>query len=124
MIDRPQLLMASLALTAAFSSLTGCGSEGEKFSAENKEACIVEVSSRLLACAEERECEKGVSRFAGYCYNTAPGDQLDICRGGYYFFEQPIAELAVDHTEIGQLNKRQNKILIQTGEHYCTFNYN
>lgn len=123
MMNRPQWLFAALPLIAALSSLTGCGSDTEKFSPENKEACIVEVSRRLLTCAEERECEKGVSRFAGYCYNTAPGDQLDICRGGRYFFQQPIAELGASHPEVEQLNDRQKKILIQTGQYYCNFNY-
>ena len=117
-------ILAVTCSAALLLGLAGCGSDAEAISVDNKEGCIVEVSKRLLTCAEDRDCEEGVSRYAGYCYNTAPGDQLDICRGGQYFFQQPIGELLADNPEIGQLNGRQKSILIRTGEVYCNFNYN
>ena len=104
--------------------LAGCGSDAEALSVASKPECIVEVSRRLLACAEESECEAGVARYAGYCYNTAPGDQLDICRGGDYFFQRPLAEATRNHPEVAALNSRQREIIIRGGDFYCNFNYN
>ena len=101
--------------------IAGCGG-GEPVVA-SKPLCLVEVSKKLLDCAENPECEKGVARYAGYCYNEAPGNQLDICRGGRYFFEQPIKELREAHSEVADLNKRQKEILIRTGELYCNYNF-
>lgn len=119
------LRLTALALSAlGLVGLSGCGSEAEALSVANKQECLVEVSKRLLACGEERECEAGVSRFAGYCYNTAQGSQLDICRGGDYFFQRPLAEATRDHPEVAQLNSRQRGIIIRTGDIYCNFNYN
>jgi len=117
--------MISLAIlgSAAF-GMAGCGSDEEQLSVENKEMCIVEVSKRLLACQQDTECEKGIVRFAGYCYNTAKGDQTDICRGGSYFFYQPLKELAESYPAVADLDKRQREILIRTGETYCVYNYN
>ena len=82
------------------------------------------MSRRLLECAEDRQCETGVSRYAGYCYNSAPGDQLDMCRGGDYFFQRPLEVAARDNPEIEQLDARQREIVIRSGEFYCNFNYN
>jgi hypothetical protein len=104
--------------------LAGCGSDEQALSVENKQGCIVEVAKRLLACAQESECEAGIARYAGYCYNTAPGDQLDICRGGDYFFQRPLAEATRDHPEVAALNSRQREIIIRGGDFYCNFNYN
>lgn len=119
------LRLAAFALPViSLVGLSGCGSEAEALSVANKQECLVEVSKRLLACGEESECEAGVSRFAGYCYNTAQGDQLDICRGGSYFFQRPLAEATRDHPEVAQLNSRQREIIIRTGDIYCNFNYN
>ena len=103
-------------------ALAACGGSSEPVVA-SKPLCLVEVSKKLLECAENRECEKGVARYAGYCYNEAPGDQLDICRGGRYFFQQPIKELGEAHSEVADLNKRQKEILIRTGELYCNYNF-
>lgn len=120
-----KLRLAAFALPViSLVGLSGCGSEAEALSVANKQECLVEVSKRLLACGEESECEAGVSRFAGYCYNTAQGDQLDICRGGSYFFQRPLAEATRDHPEVAQLNSRQREIIIRTGDIYCNFNYN
>ncbi|MDH3420280.1 MAG: hypothetical protein OEQ25_14055 [Gammaproteobacteria bacterium] len=120
-----ELRLAAFALPViSLLGLSGCGSEAEALSVANKQECLVEVSKRLLACSEESECEAGVSRFAGYCYNTAQGDQLDICRGGDYFFQRPLAEATRDHPEVAQLNSRQREIIIRTGDIYCNFNYN
>jgi len=125
MIRLPKFQLAALALAVlSLVGLAGCGSEAEALSVANKQECLVEVSKRLLACGEERECEAGVSRFAGYCYNTAQGDQLDICRGGDYFFQRPLAEATRNHPEVAQLNGRQREIIIRTGDLYCNFNYN
>lgn len=64
-----------------------------------------------------------MSRCAGYCYNTAEGSQLDICRGGQYFFERPLKDLEQrDPALMGQLNERQKQILIANGEVYCVYN--
>lgn len=112
-----------LLIVMIMSNLTACGGSDEPVVA-NKELCLVEVSKKLLDCAENPDCEKGVVRYAGYCYNEAPGDQLDICRGGQYFFEQPISKLAANHAEIAQLNSRQKEILIRSGELYCNYNFN
>jgi hypothetical protein len=104
-------------------SLAGCGGEG--LSVASKKECIPEVARRLVACSGEAECERGITRFAGYCYNTAAGDQLDICRGGQYFFEQPLAELEQSDPQLfGQLDKRREEIMILTGESYCRYNTN
>ena len=103
--------------------IVGCGGSAAPVVA-NKELCLVEVSQKLIDCAENPECEKGVVRYAGYCYNEAPGDQLDICRGGQYFFQQPIKELKEAHPAVANLNKRQKEILIRSGELYCNYNFN
>ena len=119
------LRFAALSLSAlGLVGLTGCGSEAEALSVANKQECLVEVSKRLLECGEDRQCEAGVSRYACYCYNTAQGDQLDICRGGDYFFQRPLAEATRDHPEVAQLNSRQREIIIRSGDIYCNFNYN
>jgi hypothetical protein len=112
-----------LLIVTTMSSLTACGGSDEPVVA-SKELCLLEVSKKLLDCAENPDCEKGVVRYAGYCYNEAPGDQMDICRGGQYFFEQPIKKLAETHPEIIQLNQRQRNILIRSGELYCNYNFN
>ena len=117
-------LVTSALLISGAVGISGCGSDAEALSVANKQECIVEVSRRLLACGEERECEAGVSRYAGYCYNTAAGSQLDICRGGDYFFQRPLAEATRDHPEVAQLNSRQREIIIRTGDFYCNFNHN
>ena len=86
--------VSTLIACGLVSSVSGCGSEPDAAAVASKEQCIVEVSRKLLACGEEKECEQGVARYAGYCNNEAPGSQMDICRGGRYYFEQPLAELA------------------------------
>jgi hypothetical protein len=116
-----------LAIAAAACVCFGCSSgdaaEGQRVA--TKKECIPEVARRLVACNEEAECEKGISRFAGYCYNTADGDQLDICRGGAYFFERPLKDLKDnDPTLFGRLNERQQEIIIRSGEIYCVYNSN
>ena len=88
-------------------TLAGCG--GESLSVENKPMCIVEVARRLTDCAGDNACEKGVARFAGYCYNEAPGDQLDICRGGQYFFQQPLEELGEAHDVVANLYEKASR---------------
>jgi hypothetical protein len=118
-----RILPGILPAVATF-ALVGCGSDGERVEIASKQECIVEASRRLLACAEDQECETGVARYAGYCYNTAPGDQLDICRGGDYFFQRPLAEATREHPEVAQLDSRQREIIIRGGEVYCNFNYN
>lgn len=115
------VVLLSLGVTV---SLAGCGSDAEALSVDNKQGCIVEVSRRLLACAQDAQCEAGIARYAGYCYNKAPGDQLDICRGGDYFFQQPLADATREHPEVAQLDSRQREIIIRSGEFYCNFNYN
>lgn len=105
-------------------SLTACGSDTDGFSVENKKMCIVEASKRLKACQLDAECESGIARFAGYCYNKAAGEQSDICRGGSYFFSQPLKELAESHPEVAELDKHQREIIVMTGEVYCVYNYN
>lgn len=124
-------MLQSLKRITAFSLLitmssifAGCGSDAEDLSVASKQECIVEASRRLLACAADSECEAGVARYAGYCYNTAPGDQLDICRGGDYFFQRPLAEATRDYPEVAQLDSRQREIIIRGGDFYCNFNYN
>ena len=116
---RKMLLISLLPLICT----VGCGGSAEPVVA-SKELCLVEVSQKLIDCAENPECEKGVVRYAGYCYNEAPGDQLDICRGGQYFFQQPIKELKEAHPAVANLNKRQKEILIRSGELYCNYNFN
>lgn len=112
-------------ILAIFSvAISACGSDADQLSVESKEMCIVEVSKRLIDCHDDSECAKGVVRFAGYCYNTANGDQMDICRGGSYFFYQPLKELAENHSVISELDKRQREIIIRTGEQYCSYNFN
>ena len=118
------MIIKALVTLILILALTGCGSDASEPVVANKQLCLVEVSKKLLGCAENRECEKGVARYAGFCYNEAPGDQLDICRGGQYFFQQPIKELREAHAEITQLNSRQKEILIRTGELYCQYNFN
>lgn len=115
-------LMAILGVAA--SAISGCSSDADQLSVESKEMCIAETSSRLIDCQQDAECEKGVVRFAGYCYNTAHGNQLDICRGGSYFFYQPLKKLAENHTVISKLDKHQREIVIRTGEVYCNYNFN
>lgn len=112
------------AILPALLAVAGCGgSEAEGDAVASKKECIPEVARRLVACAEEAECEKGIARFAGYCYNTAPGTQLDICRGGAYFFEKPMAELEQnDPTLFGQLNERQQEIIVRSGDVFCVYN--
>ena len=101
----------------------GCDPSGEGLTVANKKECIPEVARRLVACSDQAECEKGVTRFAGYCYNSAEGDQLDICRGGQYFFEQALTALKQnDPTLFGQLEGRREEIMILTGETYCRYN--
>jgi hypothetical protein len=112
--------------TALLSTLlvAGCGA-GEGLTVANKKECIPEVARRLVACNGEAECEKGVTRFAGYCYNAAEGNQLDICRGGQYFFEQALTGLKQnDPTLFGQLAGRREEIIVLTGETYCRYNTN
>ncbi len=116
-------ISTSVLLLVFLAGVSGCGGSGEPVVA-NKELCLVEVAKKLLECAQSPECEKGVVRYAGYCYNEAPGDQLDICRGGQYFFEQPMKELAEVHAEIGQLNAHQRRLLRNSGELYCNYNFN
>jgi hypothetical protein len=114
-----------LAVLAVAASTTGCGADAEAERVASKRECIPEVAKRLVACSEEKTCEEGVSRYAGYCYNTAEGSQLDICRGGQYFFERPLQELTeADPNLIAQLNDRQERILVMTGEAYCVYNHN
>ncbi len=117
-----QRILISILSSGVLLWVAGCGSDA--VAVENKQQCIVEVSRRLLACAEDRECETGVARYAGYCYNTAPGDQLDICRGGDYFFQRPLADATREHPEVAQLDSRQREIIIRSGDFYCNFNYN
>ncbi|MEL7537928.1 MAG: hypothetical protein AAFZ58_03120 [Pseudomonadota bacterium] len=112
-------LLALLCLPIAVSA---CG--GSSVSVANKEMCIVEVAQRLSDCASDGECERGVARFAGYCYNDAPGDQMDICRGGRYFFEQPLKELAEKHDIVAGLSKKHREVIIRSGEVYCNYNFN
>lgn len=105
--------------------LSGCGSDSEAAAVASKPECIAEVARRLIACGEEQSCEEGVSRYAGYCYNSADGSQLDICRGGQYFFERPLQELEQSDPDLmSQLNDRQRQIIIKTGEYYCVYNTN
>ncbi len=105
--------------------VAGCDPSGEGLTVANKKACIPEAARRLVACNDEAECEKGVTRFASYCYNNAEGDQLDICRGGQYFFEQALTALKQDDpTLFGQLESRGEEIMILTGETYCRYNTN
>jgi hypothetical protein len=105
--------------------VAGCNPSGEGLTVANKKECIPEVARRLVACNDAADCEKGVTRFAGYCYNSAEGDQLDICRGGQYFFEQALAALKQnDPTLFGQLAGRREEIMILTGETYCRYNTN
>lgn len=115
-------LIAFLVLAACNA---GCGSDAEAERVASKRECIPEVAKRLSACNEEKTCEEGVSRYAGYCYNTAEGSQLDICRGGQYFFERPLQELTeADPNLMARLNDRQEQIVIMTGEVYCRYNHN
>lgn len=117
--------MRTLALAAvAVLILSACSSAEDKLSVESKPMCIVEVAKRLQACEANVDCEKGVARFAGYCYNTAKGEQTDICRGGMYFFERPLKELALDHAVVANLSKKHRRIIVDSGEVYCNFNYN
>ncbi len=109
-------------LLALAAGIAGCG--GESLSVTSKPMCLVETANRLVACADDVACEKGVARFAGYCYNEAPGDQLDICRGGQYFFEQPLKELAEQHEVIENLSKRHRDVIVRSGEVYCNYNFN
>jgi hypothetical protein len=112
--------------TALLSALlvTACDGGGG-LSVANKKGCIPEVARRLVTCNEETECERGITRFASYCYNSAEGDQLDICRGGQYFFEQELNALKQnDPTLFGQLGERREEIMILTGETYCRYNTN
>ena len=114
-----------LGLLVATTVVAGCGSDPEAAAVASKPECIAEVARRLIACGEEQSCEAGVSRYAGYCYNTAAGSQLDICRGGRYFFEQPLQDLDASDPELtAQLNERQREIIIRTGEFYCVYNSN
>jgi hypothetical protein len=107
----------------SFGCSSGEAEEGQRVA--TKKECIPEVARRLIACNEESECEKGLSRYAGYCYNTADGNQLDICRGGQYFFEQPLKELAGNDPALyGRLSERQREIIVRTGEVYCVYNSN
>ena len=103
-------------------ALGACG--GESLSVANKELCIVEVAKRLTDCAGDNACEKGVARFAGYCYNEAPGDQMDICRGGQYFFQQPLKKLVAEHDVVADLSKKHREVIIRSGEVYCNYNFN
>lgn len=118
-MEKPRLLPIVLCML-----LAACGSDEEEINVANKPACIVEVASRLQTCAEDNECERGVARFAGYCYNTAPGDQLDICRGGQYFFEQPLKALSESHEVVKNLDRRLREVVIRSGELYCQYNHN
>ncbi len=111
-------------LAAVAFVIAACGSDDAGLQVENKAACIVEVAERLVACAEDNECEQGVARFAGFCYNEAPGDQLDICRGGQYFFEQPMKELAANHEVVANLDSRLKQVVLRSGEVYCQYNFN
>ena len=52
--------------------VAGCDPSGEGLTVANKKACIPEAARRLVACNDEAECEKGVTRFASYCYNNRP----------------------------------------------------
>ncbi len=105
--------------------VSGCDPSGEGLTVANKKECIPEVARRLVACNDEAQCEKDVTRFAGYCYNSAEGDQLDICRGGQYFFEQALTALKQsDSTLFGQIEGRREEILILTGQIYCNYNTN
>lgn len=116
-----------LAISTIAWACVGCssGEAEEEQRVATKKECIPEVARRLIACNEEAECEKGISRFAGYCYNTAEGDQLDICRGGQYFFERPLKELKDNDPALyGRLNERQEEIIVRTGEIYCVYNSN
>jgi hypothetical protein len=107
----------------ALLAVTGCGSSDEALPVASKKECIPEVARRLVACNGEAECEKGIVRFAGYCYNTAAGTQLDICRGGAYFFEQPMAELERGEPELfGKLGERLEEVLVRTGDTFCVYN--
>ncbi len=108
----------------AILSLSACSSAEDELSVESKPMCIVEVAKRLQACEANVDCEKGVARFAGYCYNTAKGEQTDICRGGMYFFERPLKELALQHEAVANLSKKHRRIIVDSGEVYCNFNYN
>jgi hypothetical protein len=112
-----------LALLSVAAALCSCYDNPDAVA--TKKECIPEVAKRLVACNEERTCEQGISRFAGYCYNSAEGDQLDICRGGSYFFEQAMNALEQnDPTLFGRMSDRQKEIVIATGQVYCTFNRN
>ena len=105
--------------------VVGCDPSGEGLTVANKKECIPEVARRLVACSDDAECEKGVTRFAGYCYNSAEGDQLDICRGGQYFFQQALTALKQsDPTLFGRLEGRREEIVILTGETYSRYNTN
>ena len=111
------------ALLATLLAIAACGSNPDAVA--TKKECIPEVAKRLVACNEVETCEQGISRFAGYCYNSAEGDQLDICRGGQYFFEQAMNALKQNDPVLwGKLDGRQQEIIIRTGEVYCTFNRN
>lgn len=101
-----------------------CFTDKGNLAVENKEMCIVEVSKRLLACDSDKECEKTVVRYAGYCYNNAEGNQNDICRGGNYYFYQPLKELAEKFPSVADLDKRQKSLVVRTGESYCLYNFN
>lgn len=110
--------------TAVVVLIAGCGSDKEVFSIESKPMCLVEVATRLVACDSDAACEQGVARFAGFCYNEAPGDQLDICRGGQYFFEQPLKQMSANHEVVANLDKRLREIVVRSGEIYCNYNFN
>ena len=118
-------VLALAALLPTLACVGGCGSDPEAASITTKPACIAEVTRRLLACGEDKSCEQGVTRYAGYCYNTAEGSQLDICRGGRYFFQQPLNELRESDPELmAQLTERQQDVIILTGQSYCMYNTN
>ena len=124
-MTHPRGLIAATLLSAFFAVISACGSDAETLSVASKTECIAEVAQRLVDCNEETSCEEGVSRFAGYCYNTAAGSQMDICRGGMYFFERPLRELEERKPElVAALNRRQRSIVIETGERYCVYNTN
>lgn len=114
--------MRIVGIIAITLTLAACGGDG--VSVPNKAMCIVEVAQRLTDCAGDNACEKGVARYAGYCYNEAPGDQMDICRGGMYFFAQPLKELAAKHDVVAGLSKKHREVIIRSGEVYCNYNFN